>query len=60
MGLKYNVYLNGKVFGCKQCKTHLANYEEIISRVSTYYSITPLPCLPFPSVLNLPPVATVD
>jgi len=33
MGLAYNVYLNSnKIFGCKQCKTHLANYDEIISR----------------------------
>lgn len=35
MGLAYNVYLNGsKIFGCKQCKTHLADYNDIISRVS--------------------------
>ncbi|KAL9105790.1 MAG: hypothetical protein Q9227_009092 [Pyrenula ochraceoflavens] len=34
MGLAYNVYLNSnKIFGCKRCKTHLANYEDIISRV---------------------------
>lgn len=33
MGLAYNVYLNGsKIFGCKQCKTHLADYNDIISR----------------------------
>lgn len=33
MGLKYNVYLAAnKVFGCKQCKTHLADYNDIISR----------------------------
>lgn len=35
MGLAYNVYLNSnKIFGCKQCKTHLADYNDIISRVS--------------------------
>jgi hypothetical protein len=35
MGLAYNIYLNAsKVFGCKNCKTHLANYDDIISRVS--------------------------
>jgi hypothetical protein len=34
MGLSYNVYLNAnKVFGCKQCKTHLADYNDIVSRV---------------------------
>lgn len=34
MGLAYNVYLNSnKIFGCKQCKTHLADYNDIISRV---------------------------
>ena len=34
MGLKYNVYLDSsKIFGCKNCKTHLANYDDVISRV---------------------------
>lgn len=34
MGLAYNVYLtSNKIFGCKQCKTHLADYDDIISRV---------------------------
>ncbi|ERF72075.1 Proteim yippee-like 3 [Endocarpon pusillum Z07020] len=33
MGLAYNVYLDStKIFGCKNCKTHLANYDDIISR----------------------------
>ncbi|GAB7358202.1 hypothetical protein MBLNU230_g0355t1 [Neophaeotheca triangularis] len=33
MGLAYNVYLNTKrIYGCKNCKTHLADHEEIISR----------------------------
>lgn len=33
MGLAYNVYLDSsKIFGCKKCKTHLANYDDIISR----------------------------
>lgn len=35
MGLSYNVYLNSdKIFGCKNCKTHLASHDTIISRVS--------------------------
>jgi len=39
MGLSYNVYLtSNKIFGCKTCKTHLADYNDIISRVS-------FPCL---------------
>lgn len=34
MGLAYNTYLNSnKIYGCKSCKTHLANHEDIISRV---------------------------
>lgn len=38
MGLMYNVYLNAnKVFGCKQCKTHLADYNDIVSRVRYVY-----------------------
>ncbi|KHO00876.1 Yippee-like protein [Metarhizium album ARSEF 1941] len=33
MGLSYNTYLNAdKIYGCKTCKTHLANHEDIISR----------------------------
>jgi hypothetical protein len=35
MGLAYNVYLNSnKIYGCKNCKAHLSNHEDIISRVS--------------------------
>ncbi|KAL9119369.1 MAG: hypothetical protein Q9187_004080 [Circinaria calcarea] len=34
MGLAYNVYLNSdRIYGCKNCKTHLANHDSIISRV---------------------------
>ncbi|KAL0634164.1 hypothetical protein Q9L58_006902 [Maublancomyces gigas] len=33
MGLAYNVYLNSsRIYGCKGCKTHLSNHEDIISR----------------------------
>jgi hypothetical protein len=35
MGLAYNVYLSSsKVYGCKKCKTHLSNHDDILSRVS--------------------------
>jgi hypothetical protein len=35
MGLKYNEYINAdRVFGCDNCKTHLAAHDSIISRVS--------------------------
>lgn len=48
MGLAYNTYLtSNKIYGCKTCKAHLANHEDIISRVrivSTYvYAVFPLP-----------------
>lgn len=34
MGLAYNTYLSSsKIYGCKTCKAHLANHEDIISRV---------------------------
>lgn len=34
MGLAYNTYLSSnKIYGCKNCKAHLANHEDIISRV---------------------------
>jgi hypothetical protein len=37
MGLAYNIYLDSnKIYGCKNCKTHLANHDDIISRVSFY------------------------
>ena len=43
MGLAYNVYLNSnKIFGCKHCKTHLADYNDIISRVSFPFSFLKL------------------
>ncbi|KAJ2904623.1 hypothetical protein MKZ38_007602 [Zalerion maritima] len=33
MGLSYNTYLNSnKIYGCKACKAHLSNHEDIISR----------------------------
>lgn len=33
MGLTYNTYLNSnKIYGCKSCKTHLANHDDIVSR----------------------------
>ncbi|KAI9852664.1 MAG: hypothetical protein M1838_006121 [Thelocarpon superellum] len=33
MGLAYNVYLNSnRIYGCKNCKTHLADHDDIVSR----------------------------
>jgi hypothetical protein len=33
MGLAYNTYLSSsKIYGCKTCKSHLANGEDIMSR----------------------------
>ena len=44
MGLAYNVYLNSdRIFGCKNCKAHLATFEAIISRVSSFHSSMKLP-----------------
>lgn len=35
MGLRYNTYLNGnKIYGCHNCKAHLADHDDILSRVS--------------------------
>lgn len=40
MGLAYNVYLSSnKIYGCKNCKTHLSNHEDIISRVGAHRSL---------------------
>jgi hypothetical protein len=34
MGLTYNIYLNGgRIYGCRTCKTHLSNHDDILSRV---------------------------
>ena len=34
MGLSYNVYLNSnRIYGCKNCKTHLSDHDDIVSRV---------------------------
>ena len=31
MGLAYNTYLNSsRIYGCKGCKTHLANHDDIM------------------------------
>lgn len=44
MGLSYNTYLDcPRIYGCKQCKTHLANHEDIISRVRPPPSPPPQP-----------------
>jgi len=46
MGLSYNVYLNShKIYGCKNCKAHLSNHEDIISRVRRRALIPMLPRL---------------
>jgi hypothetical protein len=47
MGLAYNTYLDSnKIYGCKNCKAHLANHDEIISRVSMdIFSDSPSPIL---------------
>lgn len=35
MGLRYNTYLSGtKIYGCAHCKAHLADHDDILSRVS--------------------------
>lgn len=36
MGLAYNVYLSSnRIYGCKNCRTHLSDHDDIISRVSS-------------------------
>lgn len=58
MGLQYNTYLSStKIYGCKTCKTHLANHDDIISRVSSSFVPplnTPLCCPPSPSPSQIP------
>jgi hypothetical protein len=46
MGLTYNIYLNStRIYGCKNCKTHLSNHDDILSRVSPHASNFSQPCL---------------
>ena len=54
MGLAYNVYLNAdRIFGCKNCKTHLATHDSIISRVSPpVFDQRPVFLYPRPSELG--------
>ena len=45
MGLAYNIYLDSnKIYGCKNCKTHLANHDDIISRVCCLLILRASPC----------------
>lgn len=54
MGLAYNTYLNSaKIYGCKTCKAHLANHEDIISRVCTGPPFTSTPPGFFPRSQDL-------
>lgn len=49
MGLVYNDYLSSdKIYGCKNCKTHLSKHENLVSRV-------PLPLPPPSANPPLPP-----
>lgn len=44
MGLSYNIYLNSsRIYGCKNCKTHLSNHDDILSRVSAIPNLLSLP-----------------
>jgi hypothetical protein len=37
MGLKYRTYLEGrKVYGCQNCRSHLANSDGLISKVNVF------------------------
>lgn len=52
MGLTYNTYLDGNsVYGCKNCKAHLANNEDIISKVSL---IINMPITTYPPLSTIP------
>jgi hypothetical protein len=47
MGLAYNIYLNSqRIYGCGQCKTHLSNHDDIISRVRSVPGVPPFDVCP--------------
>lgn len=44
MGLVYNDYLSSdKIYGCKNCKTHLSKHESLVSRVRPPFLPPPRP-----------------
>lgn len=61
MGLRYNTYLDcAKIYGCADCKAHLADHDDILSRVSAPLTpnlppspVTPPSSCPFPWILSL-------
>lgn len=57
MGLVYNDYLSSdKIYGCKNCKTHLSKHESLVSRVhSPLPPSPPFPPLNKHSKLTPPP-----
>lgn len=45
MGMSYRQYLNGaRIYGCSNCKTHLATIHSMISRVRYSALTRPLSC----------------
>jgi hypothetical protein len=51
MGLAYNIYLNShRIYGCGQCKTHLSNHDDIISRVRALSWSLAFPPSSFPAI----------
>ena len=59
MGRLYISYLEGRVYSCKCCKAHLANIDELVSKVGIYVFATltvharrECRSLPYPSVTN--------
>ncbi|KAK1265457.1 hypothetical protein QJS04_geneDACA011467 [Acorus gramineus] len=37
MGKLFVVYLEGRIYSCKHCQTHLALYDDIVSKVLIFY-----------------------
>ena len=57
MGLAYNTYLNSsKIYGCKTCKAHLANHEDIISRVGSLFPRSSLRSSPLADSTSAPAI----
>jgi len=55
MGRLFLCYLEGRVYSCKMCKSHLAKVDELVSKVS---AARPCPA-PRPPSFSPPPPAHV-
>lgn len=40
MGRLFVESLEGRIYSCKHCKTHLALYDDIVSKVASFFNLS--------------------